>query len=365
MAGGKAWTEHEDGLIWARYPIEGPRLELEGRGPRAVVTRACLLGVKYDPRLGELLASKGLDPDDWDAKSAWVKEKGLSVKVARRDADWGKIVSGIPSGKYPAIPRPKSKTGRMLEPCLIDAHFGKYAWSEETGEDYDVQIAVKRHKDATLDLLSRVRGERFDRVLLPLGQDALHIDGYQGTTTRGTPQDYDTRFELICREAVRFYVWQIEAMLPFGPVHVVNTPGNHGTNSEVMLCMVLEAHFRDCKDVTFDNSARPRKYVEFGSVGIGFTHGDGVKPDKLPSLFAAEAPEIWGRTKFREFHHGHFHFDHYRSYPGCSVRQLSTLCGTDAWHSRQGYVGHQKKAELLVWDREKGLAESYCHFCVT
>jgi hypothetical protein len=303
----------------------------------------------------DILEDHGVDPEKFEAVQVWAKTKTASIKLNKRPPDWTKILAELKPGKYPSIPRPSKKSGRMLEVAMFDAHFGKYAWAEETGDDYDIKIAIKRHKVATLDLLGKIGEDQFDLVLLPIGQDALHIDGYQGSTTAGTPQDFDTRYELIVREAVQFYIWQIEALLPFGPVHAINCPGNHGHNSEVMLGMILEAWFRNTPGVSFDNSARIRKYFQFGKVGLGFTHGDGIKPHMMVQMFTAEAPKVWGDTEFREVHHGHLHTEVVKAFPGCTTRQFPTLCGTDYWHSKHGFSGNKKEAQALIWDAEQGL----------
>ena len=46
MANGRAWSDEEDGLIRARYPVEGKELKLPGRTWTAIRQRASIIGVR-------------------------------------------------------------------------------------------------------------------------------------------------------------------------------------------------------------------------------------------------------------------------------------------------------------------------------
>ena len=89
-------------------------------------------------------------------------------------------------------------------------------------------------------------------------------------------------------------------------------------------------------------------------IGLGFSHGDKSKANKSAMLFAAEAPEIWGLTEFREFHTGHYHAETVTTYPGCTHRVLKALCPADKWHADLGFVA-LPGSQAFVWDKEKGL----------
>jgi hypothetical protein len=63
---------------------------------------------------------------------------------------------------------------------------------------------------------------------------------------------------------------------------------------------------------------------------------------------------MWGRTRFREAHTGHWHGTKVQEWNGVRVRVFSALCGADAWHAGAGFVGNLRSAEALAWDRGEG-----------
>ena len=72
-------------------------------------------------------------------------------------------------------------------------------------------------------------------------------------------------------------------------------------------------------------------------------------------------PEMWASTEFREWHTGHNHTRFEIKWlpqweeRGIRVRSLPAIVPEDSWHYKQGYQ-HQRSAECLVWNREKGFA---------
>lgn len=62
----------------------------------------------------------------------------------------------------------------MLELALFDLHIGKLSNAAETGDEYNIDIAVKRYKEAIRGILAHVDVNNLDRILLPIGNDMVH-----------------------------------------------------------------------------------------------------------------------------------------------------------------------------------------------
>jgi hypothetical protein len=77
---------------------------------------------------------------------------------------------------------------------------------------------------------------------------------------------------------------------------------------------------------------------------LGVHHGHKVKNEALPLLFAAQFPEVWGRTTKREIHCGHRHHRDEKEYNGGTVVQHPTLAARDAYAARGGWI-----AERAAW----------------
>jgi hypothetical protein len=252
----------------------------------------------------------------------------------------------------------------LFELTFFDAHLGKYAWGEETGEDYDTSIACRRVRSAVLDLLEQAKAYKgVEKILIPLGNDLLQTDGNNDgkTTTSGTYVDTDTRYIRTFRAARKLSSWVIHEAARIAPVQVVIVPGNHDALSCFHLGEVIDAEFANDPRVSVDNSPRPRKYLRYGATLLGFAHGHAEPHKRYPLLMPVEAPDLWAQTTQREMHVGHYHrskvTDPVRvdGENGVRVRILSSLSGVDAWHARSGFVGEHASAEGFVWNFSRGL----------
>lgn len=255
----------------------------------------------------------------------------------------------------------------MLEADLFDAHLNKLSWAVESGENYDTDIAEQRVRAAVTDLLAGAAPYNIERITLPIGNDFTNIDGLLKQTTAGTPQDTDTRYHRMFRQARGLGSWMIETCAQIAPVEVVIVPGNHDELTAWTLGQVLEAEYGGDSRVTFQSGPKLRKYVEYGANLIGFTHGCDEPHRNLPQIMAVEQPDAWGRTTYREWHVGHLHKQK-ATQPvmvddniGVTVRIIRALTATDAWHFRKGYVGGTQGAEAFVWKKSGGLRAHLYH----
>jgi hypothetical protein len=249
-----------------------------------------------------------------------------------------------------------SDSGNMLEINIPDVHFGKLAWPEETGyEPYDVKIASAMYQRAVRALIDRTKGTKYDQVLYVIGNDMLNADDLEGRTTSGTQVTNDVRYHKVFSVVRTTVIWAVEELRKIAPVKVVVVPGNHDQLSSWHLGDSVQCYFHAYKDVIVENSPRQRKYHEFGTVMLGFTHGDKGSLEDYPLLMATEQPEMFGRTKFREMHTGHTHRTKLDEKHGVRVRVLPALCPADDWHSENSYVGNLRNAEAYTWNQREGL----------
>ena len=269
---------------------------------------------------------------------------------------------------FPAVrisPKVSAKQGHLFEISISDAHFAKLAWSGDTGNSYDLNIARESFLQAASALLSEVEHLPVSEILLPLGNDLFHIDSDANTTAGGTPQDVDSRFTKMAEVGIATLVETVELARKKAPVRVLYVPGNHDLRTSWWATRVLRAHFRGLPDVFVDADARSRKYHLFGKTLVGFTHGCEEAHRDLPNIMAGEEPEKWARSQFREWHLGHFHkvkeTRHVAadSFGGVVVRVLPSISGTDRWHYSKGYTGQHRAAQGFLYSQENGLRAQY------
>jgi hypothetical protein len=275
-----------------------------------------------------------------DGGVQWVKtekdaESVQAVLDAFRDAILMKPVLRVKPTK--ALKASAYDVERLAVYPMGDPHIGMLSWPEETGDDFNLQIAKAHLQEATERLVALAPNTETG-VLINLG-DFFHSDNYAGITARsGHPLDVDSRWPKMLRVGVWTLIHCVKLMLvKHKRVVVFNQPGNHDDHTAIMLALCLEAHFVNEPRVTIDTAPGMFRYHEFGQNLLGVTHGHTVKPDKLPGVMASDKPEQWGRTKFRYWYTGHVHHESKKEYPGCVVETFRTLAAKDAWHHAQGY----------------------------
>jgi hypothetical protein len=314
--------------------------------------------------------AQGLNPES--VKHGWfkTKETSLFVKNPNFKSEENQQVNKLQedlinnlknySPSFEKIKREKTKDGHLLIIDPADVHIGKLASSFECGEEYNQQIAVKRVKEGVNGILTNAKGWNIDKIVFIGGNDILHTDTPRRTTTSGTPQDTDGMWFDNFRTAIRLYCDVLETLLTVADVHFTFNPSNHDYQSGFFLAQVIEAHFRNCKNITFDCSIAHRKYFTFGSNLIGTTHGDGAKFQDLPLLMAQESKD-WSSTKHRYIYTHHVHHKNSKDFVGVTVESLRSPSGTDSWHHRNGYEHSPKAVEGFLHHKDFGQIARFTH----
>lgn len=304
-----------------------------------------------------------------DVKHLWHKTKDASYfitnplyKSEETESFFDRLKSVISENKhkYPQVKRKAQNDAHLLIINPADIHLGKLATAFETGEDYNVQIAIQRVKDGVQGIIDKSSGFNIDKIIFVGGNDVLHIDTPRSTTTAGTFQDSDGMWYDNFLKAFKLYVEVLEMLIPVADVHFVYCPSNHDYTNGFFLCQTVEQYFRQNKNITFDCSIAHRKYYTYGLNLLGFTHGDGGRLQDLPLSMAHEAKD-WSNCKHRYIFTHHLHHKVAKDYMGVCVETMRSPSGTDSWHHRGQYANNIKAVEGFLHHKEHGQTARFSH----
>lgn len=314
----------------------------------------------------------------------WVKTKDYSIYVKNdqpeensylqlRDDFIKDLKSFAPV--YPELKRVQYEHPHLLIFDPADIHFGKHSTKSETGEETSTSITKKRFEEGVDGIIEKVRGFKFDRIIYVGGNDVAHTDNAIGTTTSGTRQDVSGLWHenyLVAKQAT---VETIDKLLLIADVHYVHCISNHDFLTGFFLADALSSHYANNKNITFDVTPIHRKYVQYGSSLIGFTHGDGAKEADLSDLLKTECKAAWGMSKYAYWYVHHIHHKDKKAWKGsqkikiekdyrnitvlhtglalsaedyCFVEYVRSLSGTDRWHFTNGFVHAPKAIEVFI-----------------
>jgi hypothetical protein len=253
-------------------------------------------------------------------------------------------------------PRPALGTYRddlMAVYPIGDPHIGMYAWKDETGDNWDLEIAERVHCGAMADLVSRAPPAKH-AVVLELG-DGLHYDSLAAVTPRsGHNLDADGRYAKMASVTVKTLRQCITSALDVhDTVEVIIVPGNHDETGALWLAIVLAHVYENEPRVKVHTSPALFHYVRFGNVLLGTHHGHTCKAEKLPGVMACDRAKDWGETLHRHWFTGHVHHESKKEYAGCTVESFNTLAGKDAHAANGGWRSNQSMS-CVVFHRERG-----------
>lgn len=302
-----------------------------------------------------------------EVKHYWYKQKHFSIfaKPNQRSLDELKaeMMEGMKnySPTFPKLKREKVKDGHCLVIDPADIHIGKLATAYETGNEYNVKIAIDRVIKGVDGILQKASGFSIDQIVLIIGNDILHTDNARRSTTSGTPQDTDGQWYDNFLIAQELYVTVVTKLLGVAKVHIVHNVSNHDYMTGWFLAQIVQTWFRKCKDITFDCDMKHRKAFVYHDNLIATTHGDGAKQSDLNSLLAHEFPMEWSKTKYRYIYTHHIHHKTSKDVIGVTIESSRSASGTDGWHHRNGYTGAVKAIEAYLHSKNQGQVARFSH----
>lgn len=290
-----------------------------------------------------------------------------------------KLMTDLAKGspKLPKLSR-RLKKGHpmMLEVSLYDQHFGKHCWSRLSGQGWDLEKASEGFLEAVRHFVEQNRGRNIEQVLFPMGHDLIHVDNFEGTTSKGTKQDMGGLVEEAYVAAAKALITAIDYLRTEldCPVHIPYVRSNHDGLLGFTMAQVVDAYFSKCESVTVDAGPEYIKYHLYGEVLIAMTHGDGEKLESLAAEIPHAVPDLWAKSTIRECHMGHLHKVMTRivtpgrpvhapasgllyedSVKGIVFRTDPSLTPPDRWHVRMGYTHGVRQSIARRWHPELGL----------
>jgi hypothetical protein len=312
-------------------------------------------------------------------KNDWIavenKTYSISVTFKRKSVESNMkeimqgIVDNMSSFGFPTLRKRKSiiEKGVAAELALYDAHFGKLAWKNETGyRHYDVKIATQDYMYAAEKALDLIIPHHPEKIFYIIGQDQFHVDNMASHTTQGDHTlDVDGRLPKIIPIVFGTVRDIIYKACQVAPVEVIWIPGNHDYVASFSLGLILKEHFRLNPRVTVDVSENPRKARLWGNLLVGWTHRITSKHTVWSNELAQEFPELWGKSFFREWHHGDQHKKQtVKVTPiftsgGVVCRQMTALSPVDQWHSANVFTDAIPGGEAYLWSKTTGVFANY------
>jgi hypothetical protein len=252
------------------------------------------------------------------------------------------------------IPAPPSGNDKLLNCFVItDYHLGMLSWKEETGADWDINIAetmlVKWFEQAI------AQSPPAETAVFAQISDFLHSDGVEPLTpTSKHILDVDTRFAKIVRSAIRVLRQVIDMLLAkHKKLHIIMADANHDPVSQIWLREWFAILYENDPRVTVERSPSPYYAYEFGNVALFFHHGHKRKVSNVSEVFAAQFREIFGRTKYAYAHMGHLHSTDVKENNLMIVEQHRTLAAPDAYAARGGWLSG-RDAKVITYDKRFG-----------
>jgi len=296
----------------------------------------------------------------WGSKDNQNKQVKLELTPRVPEIDMAELIADFQNEVKQYSPSHKVRTRKqngdslMLEINIPDVHFGLLSWAKETGAtDYDIHIAREVYLETLQNLLTFGESYKVSQITIVAGSDFFNSDSLDNTTTKGTKQTEDSRFQKSFQAGWHTLRDAVDMCAEVADVELIIIPGNHDFQKSFYLGEVLSAWYDKSKHVTVDNEPRYFKYKKWGCNLLGYSHGDTVKPQDLPLLMATDVPEMWASTSSREWHIGHGHQDGVFEKPGCKVVKIASIAPASDWIAKMGYRS-MREAQAFLYCAEKG-----------
>lgn len=236
---------------------------------------------------------------------------------------------------------------------VTDYHFGMLAWGEETGADWDLDLAEKLLVD-WMSASIKTSPNAHTGILANIG-DFLHFDGMLPVTpTHAHVLDADSRFQKVVRVAIRALRTCVDQMLKkYEHVHLIMATGNHDIASSIWLREVFSHVYQDDPRVSVDLNPDVYYAFEWGDNSIFFHHGHKRKMGNISDVLVSKYRELYGRTEYSYCHMGHLHHIDIKENNLMVVEQHRTLAAPDAHASSGGWMS-KRSTNTITYHKKFG-----------
>ncbi len=291
--------------------------------------------------------------------SFWLKTDTHSIYYKTPQDSAASTIDAI-EDRFKEIPTaklsPVAKYGaadKMTLYALADIHLGMRAWGEETGEDYDADIASDRVTSG-INRLVQSAPDSEEALIVAIG-DSLHANDQTNMTPASKHVlDVDTRHYRTLDVAIGMFAASVDLVAQKHPrVTFCILPGNHDQDAYLAILFAMRERYRDHSRVNIVASPMEFFVHEFGKVMIACHHGHKAKAARLVMDAADRWPEMWGRTRHRKYFTGHLHHHKSEEIGGMEWEQLRAVTAKDAYASTHAYAA-RAQMQAIVFDKEHG-----------
>ena len=265
----------------------------------------------------------------------------------------------------PKRSKQKYNSEKMVLIPDIELHLGKLASKFDSKDAYDYKKALYRYIRLIIESEKVVKMYKAREVTMTIGNDFFNTDTEQNTTTAGTEQHNDTRFQQMISSGVAAHIWAIERMKQNCElVYLMFQPGNHDFLTDYMLYMQLYYRYKDDPKVYVSSNVKDLRYANarfFGKNLVVVCHGKGPEGKALNDKKLSELPSIMFKEEVKQVDHVTVHAAHYHNASerffaenGTMVVRNGSSCGSSAWDAQNLYES-DKTAQAYVYDYNRGL----------
>ena len=248
---------------------------------------------------------------------------------------------------------PYTNTGLINQYTLTDYHLGMMAWGEETGADWDIDIAERVMVEYFRYAI--INSPVADCAIFAQLGDFLHWDGINAVTPMsGHLLDADTRFTKLVRVTIRVIRRVVDMLLDkYQTVKLIMAEGNHDITSSIWLRETINVFYENEPRVEVDTSADPYYAVKWGKTLLCYHHGHKRNLNNIDTVFVAKFKEWFGKSKNVYAHTGHLHHSHVKETNLMMLEQHRTLAAKDAYASRGGWLSG-RDSKVITYHKEYG-----------
>ena len=359
----EVWELHKEGLNNCAI---GRKLDVTEGTVRGHLTAAYAKAELSDSQPGFTVKGRTTLIKDGVTVLEWVKTH--KEKEDKATQGLTEVIDQILKGLRDTVPR-MSKTKRpklsanqddyMNSFVFGDEHLNMRAFREECmGNDWDLKIAIERHREAMLQLISNALPARFAR-LISLG-DLLHNDSMRPQTFAGIDVDVDGRMGLALDQAVLLLRYMIDLMLTiYQEIEVVLARGNHPPTMELAISkMITIAYEKEPRVTVIKNEPKHIPLVWEKNFQL-ITHGDRLNPQKKADIATSVYRAQHGAANFTHILSGHLHHKDQKSLSGCLTEVFEVLPTPDCWHTESGFVTSDQSASVLRYHKNGGIIDRH------